>query len=138
VLVHSYAPKSVDVPVDERIVERLRAAYEPGEYATWPWRAEVDLITTPTGGASLADEALAARVAAGFEAEGFRVARDEAYPLHPASMGWLHASRHPGRTLCLELRRDLLVREFTPFDEMEADPAKIDRVAGVLARALAD
>lgn len=136
VFVHTYAPKSVDVPVDEKIVQSLRRAYEPAEYAKWPWRAEVDLITTPPGGSSLVDDALAARAEAGFRAEGLRVARDEAYPLHPSSMGWLHASRHPGRTLCLELRRDLLVREFTPFDEMDVDPAKADRLAAVLANAL--
>jgi hypothetical protein len=91
----------------------------------------------PPGGASLADESLAARVEAGFRAEGLAVARDGAYALHPSSLAWLHASRHPGRTLCVEMRRDLLVREFTPFAEMETDPAKIARMAGVLARALA-
>jgi predicted N-formylglutamate amidohydrolase len=136
-MLHSYAPKSVDVRVDERIVERLRAAYEPQAYANWPWRAEVDLITTPAGGATLADEALAARVEAGFRRDGLAVARNGAYSLHPSSMAWLHASRHPGRTLCLEMRRDLLVREFTPFAEMEPDPAKTGRMAAVLAAALA-
>jgi hypothetical protein len=34
------------------------------------------------------------------------------------------------------MRRDLLVREFTPFAEMEIDPAKADRLAAVLANAL--
>jgi hypothetical protein len=136
-MLHSYAPKSVDVPVDERIVERLREAYLPDAYAEWPWRAEIDLITTPEGGACLADEALAARVEAGFRRAGLTVARNGAYSLHPSSMAWLFASRHPGRTLCLEMRRDLLVREFTPFAEMDTDPAKTARVAAVLAAALA-
>jgi predicted N-formylglutamate amidohydrolase len=136
-MLHSYAPKSVDVPVDERIVERLREAYLPDAYANWPWRAEIDLITTPEGGACLADEALAARVEAGFRRAGLTVARNGAYSLHPSSMAWLFASRHPGRTLCLEMRRDLLVREFTPFAEMDTDPAKTARVAAVLAAALA-
>ena len=136
-MLHSYAPKSVDVPVDDRIVERLREAYLPEAYAQWPWRAEVDLITTPPDGARLADDALAARVEAGFRREGLSVARNGAYSLHPSSMAWLHASRHAGRTLCLEMRRDLLVREFTPFAEMDADPAKTKRMAAVLADALA-
>ena len=136
-MLHSYAPKSVDVPVDDRIVERLREAYLPDAYAKWPWRAEIDLITTPPDGARLADAALADRVEAGFRRAGVDVARNGAYALHPSSMAWLFASRHPGRTLCLEVRRDLLVREFTPFAEMEADPAKTARIAAVLASALA-
>lgn len=136
-MLHSYAPKNIDVPVDERIVERLREAYAPGVYPKWTLRAEVDLITDAPGGTLLASEALVARVSAGFAREGFQVARNGAYSLHPSSMGHLHASRHPGRTLCLEMRRDLLAREFTPFDEMDIDAAKADRFAAVLAASLA-
>jgi hypothetical protein len=36
------------------------------------------------------------------------------------------------------MRRDLLARVFTPFDEMDIDPAKADRMAAVLAGCLAD
>jgi hypothetical protein len=137
-MLHSYAPKNIDVPVDERIVERLREAYSPGVYPKWTLRAEIDLITNAPDGALLADEALIGRVSAGFVREGFEVARNGAYSLHPSSMGHLLASRHRGRTLCLEMRRDLLARVFTPFDEMDIDPAKADRMAAVLAGCLAD
>jgi predicted N-formylglutamate amidohydrolase len=136
-MVHSYAPKNVDVPVDERIVERLREAYEPANYAKWTMRAEVDLITNAPDGTLLAPAALVERVADGFRRAGLRVARNEAYSLHPTSMGAVHAARHPGRTLCIEIRRDLVVREFTPFAEMAIDPEKADRIAAVLASALA-
>ncbi len=136
-MLHSYAPKNIDVPVDERIVERLREAYSPDVYPKWTLRAEVDLITNAPDGTLLADDALAARVSAGFEREGFQVARNGAYSLHPSSMGHLLASRHLGRTLCIEMRRDLLAREFTPFGEMDIDPSSADRMASVLAESLA-
>src|SRR5262245_33376879 len=75
-MLHSYAPKSVDVRVDERIVERLREAYLPEAYAKWPLRSDIDLITTPPDGARLADEALADRVEAGFRGAGLAVSRN--------------------------------------------------------------
>jgi len=132
-MLHSYAPREVDVPVDERIVERLRDAYRPEKVGTWPLRAEVDLITTTPDGTRLADSGLAAALRAAFERSGLRCAEGAAYALHPATMAHRFAERYPGRTLCLEVRRDLLVRAFTPFAEMEADPAKVDRVAACLA-----
>ena len=135
-MTHTYAPRSIDVPVDERIVERLRAEYRPEAIGKWPLRAEVDLITNAPDGEMLASEPLAARARAAFEREGFVVAQNGAYSLHPSSMGNVHAKRWPGRTLCLEIRRDLLVRAFTPFAEMDVDPAKAGRVASVLAEAV--
>jgi hypothetical protein len=136
-MVHSYAPKNIDVPVDERIVERLREAYTPEVYPKWTLRAEVDLITNAPDGTLLASEALVRLVTDGFKRAGVQVARNEAYTLHPTSTGAVYAARYPGRTLCIEFRRDLLAREFTPFAEMTIDPAKADRMAAVLAAALA-
>jgi hypothetical protein len=136
VMAHSYAPRSIDVPVDDRIVETLRAEYRPGALEKWPLRAEVDLITTAPDGAMLADAALVERTRAAFEHLGFVVAQNGAYALHPSSMAWSYASKFPGRTLCIEMRRDLLARAFTPFEEMEIDPAKADRMAAALAAAL--
>jgi hypothetical protein len=137
VMVHSYAPRSVDVPVDENIVASLRTAYAPGKRETWPLRAPVDLIVDSPAGERLADPALVERTRAAFEAAGFTVALNGAYSLHPITLAGLLAARHKGRVLCLELRRDLLVPEFTPFDEMHTDPAKIERIAAPLAAALA-
>jgi len=136
VMVHSYAPRSVDVPVDEHVVASLRRAYAPERLASWPLRAPVDLIVDTPAGERLAEDALVERVRAGYAAAGFEVALNGAYALMPGTLATLLAERHRGRTLCLELRRDLLVTEFTPFQEMRAEPAKIERAAAPLAAAL--
>lgn len=136
-MLHSYAPRSIDVPVDERIVERLRAEYAPERIGTWPLRAEADLITRDPDGRRLADADLVAAVRASLGSAGYGTAEGEAYALHPSTLAWTFASRWPGRTLCIEMRRDLLAREFTPFAEMDIDPAKADRMAAALAPAFA-
>jgi hypothetical protein len=41
--------------------------------------------------------------------------------------------RYPGRTLCLEVRRDLLVEDYTPFDEMHVREDAVERISGPLA-----
>jgi hypothetical protein len=38
--------------------------------------------------------------------------------------------------LCLEVRRDLLLREFTPFVELIPEPAAVARAAAPLANAV--
>ncbi len=134
-MVHSYAPRSIDVPVDDDIVTRLRREYEPVRLAAWPLRAEVDLIVTDPAGRMLASEGLVAALRAGFAEAGCEVAVAGTYSLHAATLAHAFAVRHPGATLCLELRRDLLVSDFTPFAEMVADPAKVARLAAVLADA---
>ena len=45
--------------------------------------------------------------------------------------------RRPGRTLCLEVRRDLLADPFEPFAEMHIGPTLVGRLAGPIAAALA-
>ena len=136
VLLRSYAPRSIDVPVDENIVQRLHAAYAPDVEPTWPLRAEVDLITRTPEGTLLADEGLATAARAAFAAGGISATESGTYPLHPSTVAYTFANRWPRQTLCLELRRDLIVKRFTPFAEMEADLEKCDRVAGLLAGAL--
>lgn len=136
-MVHSYAPRSVDVAVDDDVVKSLRAAYAPDRVGSWPLRASVDLIVDTPEGERLADPGLAAAAKREFEAAGFDVVENGAYALHPVSLAHVFARAHPGRTLCLELRRDQLMRAFTPFAEMHADPARIERVAAPLARAVA-
>lgn len=135
-MVHSYAPRSVDVPVDERIVESLRAAYAPKRVETWPLRAPVDLITKTPEGELRADAALVARVRAELASARLEVEENGAYALHPSTLAAGFAARYPGRTLCFEMRRDLIMREFTPFAEMHANPAKVERLASAFARAL--
>ena len=134
--VHTYAPREVDVAVDERIVERLREAWGPQRIETFRLRPEADLIAREPGGRLLVDEDLVERTRAALAGSGVTSTVNGTYPLHPSTMAWLHASRHPGRTLCFEVRRDLVVRAFTPFAEMDADPAKADAIAAPFADAL--
>lgn len=135
-MVHSYAPRSVDVPVDDRIVEHLRNAYRPEVVGTWALRPPVDLIARDPDGALLASPRLVEEVERAFVAAGHVPAHQEAYSLMPGTLANVFATRHPGRTLCLELRRDLLVREFTPFAEMLPDPQRVAAMAAPLARAV--
>ncbi|MBL9089532.1 MAG: N-formylglutamate amidohydrolase [Planctomycetia bacterium] len=136
-MVHTYAPRSVDVAVDERIVASLHDAYRPEVVERWPLRAPVDLITKTPDGAFLADGGLVTRVRAGLASLGVAVAENEAYGLHPSTSAAALAARFPGTTLCFEVRRDLLVRRFTPFLEMATDPDAVDRLAAPFAAALA-
>ena len=134
-MVHSYAPRSIDVPVDERIVERLREEYRPERIVSWPERAPVDLILDAPGAVPTASASLAEAVESGYRDLGIHVARNGTYSLHPATSAAHLSASHPQRTLCLELRRDLLVHEFTPFAEMVADPVRVERMAAPLAAA---
>ncbi|MBM4060304.1 MAG: N-formylglutamate amidohydrolase [Planctomycetes bacterium] len=135
-LVHSFAPRSVDVPVDENIVANLHAAYAADRIGTWPLRAAVDLITHDPDGREMAAAGLAQRAHAEFTAAGFDVDTNGAYSLHPVTLAHQFATDYPDRTLCLEVRRDLLVAEFTPFREMLADPQRVERAAVPLAAAV--
>jgi hypothetical protein len=135
-MVHSYAPRSVDVPVDENVVAHLRAAYAPDRVASWPLRAPVDLIVDTPEGERLAADDLVAKLASGFPAAGFEVVLNGAYSLHPATLAALLARRYRGQTLCLEYRRDLLVAEFKPFVELRPEPERVARAAAPLAAAL--
>ncbi|MFO0931452.1 MAG: hypothetical protein U1E39_01945 [Planctomycetota bacterium] len=136
-MVHTYAPRTVDVAVDDRIVASLHDAYRPEVVERWPLRAPVDLITKTPDGVFLADAGLVARARAGLASLGIAVAENEAYGLHPSTAAAAVAARFPGATLCFEVRRDLLVRRFTPFLEMTTDPDAIDRLAAPFAAALA-
>ncbi|HZN39759.1 MAG TPA: N-formylglutamate amidohydrolase [Planctomycetota bacterium] len=134
--VHTYAPRSVDVPVDENIVANLRAAWAPARIETWPLRADVDLITHDPDGRLLASPLLAQRATAELEAAGFEVKQNATYSLHPVTLAHTFAERFAKATLCLEVRRDLLLAQFTPFQEMTPEPAKVERVAAPLAAAV--
>jgi hypothetical protein len=135
-LLHTFAPRSVDVAVDERIVERLREAYLPENVERWPLRAEVDLITRDPDGRRVTADRLVEAMRRACERAGLTPAESGAYALHPASVAASIAARWPDRTVCVEIRRDLLVRSFEPFREMEVDPAKAERIAAVLVEGL--
>jgi hypothetical protein len=91
--VHTYAPRSVDVAVDENIVANLRAAWAPDRVETWPLRADVDLITHDPDGRLLASPLLAQRATAELEAAGFEVKQNATYSLHPVTLAHAFAER---------------------------------------------
>jgi hypothetical protein len=136
-LLHSYAPRTVDVEVDLDIVASLRRAYAPDRATTWPLRPEIDVIGRAPDGTDHAPAAVVAALRSGLAALGIAIADSATYPLHPGTLAWDHVVAHPGRALCVEVRRDLLADPFEPFAEMQISAAKVDRLAAPLARALA-
>ena len=135
-LLHSYAPRTVDVEVDLEIVTSLRAAYRPEVEPTWPLRPELDVIGTALDGTSHAPTRVVAELRRELAATGLSVANSSTYPLHPSTLAWDHVMAYPGRAFCLEGRRDLLADPFEPFAEMRIAPTTVERIAGPLAAAL--
>ncbi|MCA9699196.1 MAG: hypothetical protein KC431_16855 [Myxococcales bacterium] len=135
---HTYGPRSLGIDaVDDRIVEKLRWACAPERHDGWPLRAEIDLLTRDGEGKLWAPDGAEEALIEGFSRVGMTAVANDTYHLHPSSLGWRWATQWPGRTLSLEIRRDLLVPAWTPFEEMRATDAACERVAGVLAPVLA-
>jgi predicted N-formylglutamate amidohydrolase len=133
-LLHTYAPRTVDVEVDLDIVKNLRAAYQPAVEPTWPLRPEVDVIGKGTDGTDYAPPTVVHALRAALAP--LTVADGSTYPLHPSTQAWDHVMAHPGRALCIEVRRDLLADPFEPFVQMRIAPTKVDRLAGPIAAAM--
>ncbi len=133
-LLHTYAPRTVGVEIGPDIVTSLHAAYAPDVEPTWPLRPEIDVIGTTLDGTSHVPTGVidAFRAAVPFE-----VADGKTYPLHPSTLAYDHVMAHPGRAVCIEVRRDLLADPFVPFAEMQISAQKVDRIAVPLAAALA-
>lgn len=136
VMMHTYAPRSVGVTVDGDIVQKLHDAYEPEVFQTWPLRPEVDIICRDLDGQLQAPAALLDDIVRRYAEAGVTCATGETYPLHPATTSAHRAARYPKQTLCVEVRRDLVVEPFTPFDEMIPDPERVQRMAAPIAQAL--
>jgi hypothetical protein len=136
---HTYGPRSMGISgVGDDIVEQLKKATAPGTWESWPERAPVDLLTRDGAGRELSPPGLEARLLVDFTAAGLLAHANNTYYVHESSLAWTWATTWPGRLLALEVRRDLLVQEFLPFDETLAIPAKVAPVARVLAAALVD
>ncbi len=135
-MLHTYAPRSVDVQVDEDIVRALHRAYAEEVVHTWPLRPEVDIIGRDMEGRLLAPQGLVDAVVAACRRADLHATVGGTYPLHPSTAAFHLAARHPGRTLCVEVRRDLLADPFTPFEQMRIGEVKVARVAGALVEAL--
>ncbi len=133
---HTYAPRSVEIEVDDDIVAALREAYRPEVHGRFRLRPEVDLITRTPEGEDLAPRALADDLGAALRAAGIEATENATYSLHPASAGHRHARRWPGRVLCVEARRDLLGDPWMPFVESPIDAAAVERLAAPIAAAI--
>lgn len=136
IMLHTYAPRSVDVAVDEDIVTALHRAYQPDVFHSWPLRPELDIIGRDLSGHLLAPAALVDAIQAAASRVDLDATVGRTYPLHPSTLAYHQAARFPGHTLCVEVRRDLLADPFTPFDEMRIGEDRVARVAGLLAEAL--
>jgi len=135
-LLHSYAPRTVGVEVDLKIVESLHWAYDGEQLTTWPERLEMDVIGRGPDGTLHAPVAVVEALTEALRPLGWRIGDSATYALHPSTMGWEHVVRRPGRGLCLEIRRDLFVDAFEPFAEARIDPTRVARLADLVTPAL--
>jgi hypothetical protein len=136
VLLHTYAPRTVDVAVDHQIVPSLRAAWAPDRAQTWPLRPELDVIGRTTDGHSLTPLGFLDALRAAVEPLGWTVGDSATYPMHPSTVAWHRVAALPSRTVCLEIRRDLLAERWEPFAPMLMNPEKVHTAAHALLRAL--
>jgi hypothetical protein len=136
---HTYGPRSLGIDkVDDEIVAKLRWATEPERHEAWPMRAEIDLLTRDGDGELFAPAGVEEALLSAFERAGFEAKANDTYYLHPAGLGHTWSTEYPGRVVCLEVRRDLLVDEWRWNEEMLPVDEKVARVARVLAPVLAE
>jgi N-formylglutamate amidohydrolase len=135
-MLHTYAPRTVDVEVDHDIGPKLRRAYQPEVEPTWPLRPEIDVISKTVEGVDHAPAAVVDALRSSLAATGIALATGETYPLHPSTLAWDYVQARPGRALCVEVRRDLLADPFEPFVQMTIGSAKVDRLVGPFTSAL--
>jgi predicted N-formylglutamate amidohydrolase len=132
-MLHTYAPRSVEIEVGPDIGPKLRAAYQPDVEPTWKMRPEIDVISKDLDGKSYAPPAVLAALKAGLD---LPVAESETYPMHPSTLAYDHVIARPGKAICVEVRRDLLADPFTPFAQMTIGAHKVARLAGPFADAM--
>jgi predicted N-formylglutamate amidohydrolase len=135
-MLHSYAPRTVDVEVDLQIVASLHRAYEPDREPTWPLRPEVDVIDREVDGTNRGPTRVVENLREQLARCGIELAESATYPLHPSTLAWHHVMAHPARALCVEVRRDLLADPFEPFVQMRIGSAKVARLVMPFVRAL--
>ncbi len=135
-LLHTYAPRSVEIEVGPDVGPKLRAAYEPDVEPTWKMRPEIDVISKDLDGKSYAPPAVLETLRTELAALDLPVAESATYPMHPSTLAYDHVSARPGRAICVEVRRDLLADPFTPFAQMHIGTQKVARLVGPFVNAL--
>ena len=134
---HTYGPRTMGIAkIDDQIVAALRAAHEPEAWASWPVRPEIDLLMRTADGTQFGPEGIEDALVTGYRAIGLEAVLGGTYTLHPSTQTWRWSTTYPGRVIGLEVRRDLLVDAYTPFDEMRVSAQAADRIAGPLADAI--
>lgn len=134
---HTYGPRTMGIKaVDDDIVKNLKWACEPERESTWPLRAGVDLLTRDGQKNELSPPGMEQILLDAFIAAGFATKANDTYYVHESSLAYTWSTTYPGQLLCLEVRRDLLVPEWRPFEETIADADKCEHVADVLVPAL--
>ncbi|MDQ3037309.1 MAG: hypothetical protein M3Y87_33250 [Myxococcota bacterium] len=134
---HTYGPRTMGIArIDDGIVDALRKAHEPEAWAGWPLRPEIDLITRTDDGTRHAPAGVVDALLEAYRAMGLQAIEGAAYTLHPSTQTHRFSMRHPRQVLCLEVRRDLLVEAYTPFEEMRVRADAADRIAAPIADAL--
>ena len=113
-ILHTYAPRTVDIGTSEgNIVEQLAEAWLPRNRRKWSKRPDVDLITTPPNGDSLASPDLVKEVRRRYKSIKIDVAENDTYHLDPDTLGLRWSKEYPHHVLCVELNRQRLVRKWT-------------------------
>ncbi|MAA79384.1 MAG: hypothetical protein CL916_09000 [Deltaproteobacteria bacterium] len=132
-MLHSYAPRSVGIDsIDHQIVEKLHWAYQDKIYKTWPLRPQIDFIAKTQDNQWLGAKERILSIKQRMEADGLEVGISSTYPMHPATTAYMHTEKYPNQTLCIEIRRDLLMKKFRPFTQLDADPQQIQRFARLI------
>jgi hypothetical protein len=134
---HTYGPRTLAIAkIDHDIVEQLKKAHAPAALEAAPLRPELDLITRKADGARVAPSGIVEELIAAYAKLGITATESATYKMSEATQSWRWQMAYPEQVLCLEVRRDLLVETWTPFEEQTVNEAAADRFAGPLAAAI--
>ena len=134
-MLHTYALRTVPITkVDHDIVQRLHDFYDTEKILDCKLRPQIDIIHKTPNGEVLIDASLIHNITRAFEERGFGVENGASYPLHPVTTAHKHAQQHPLQTLCLEVRRDLVVSKWSPFEEMPISKQKSQMIASSISQ----
>ena len=136
-MLHTYAPRSVPIQaVNQDIVNQLRAFYDTEKIFDCKLRPEIDVIYKTPENEELSNLIWRRKLVEECTKIGLEVADGTSYPLHPVTMAYSYAKVYPGQTLCVEIRRDLVVEIWEPFSEMSIAKEKSEMLAACLVRSL--
>ena len=136
-MLHTYAPRTVPITsVDRDIVKQLHVFYHSEKIRSCKLRPQIDVIHKTPNNEELSDLKWYESVSQEFRTIGLDVADGASYPLHPVTMAYHYAKAYPRQTLCIEIRRDLIVERWEPFSEMRISQEKAEKLAACLARSL--